>query len=173
MLYLAISKLLSYPSKELAQIYSDPSELISLAYSVDEEVGRELDAFFRELDGLDVESHYVDMFELAPRCPMYASHYLYRGNEGEIGTYLLRLLSTYRKYGLDMDTRREMPDFLPAIVEFLGTADMGQDELREFVATNVLSWIDQLEECLARHGSPYRRVVRALKTLVAKETAQR
>ncbi len=169
MLYLAISKLLSYPSGELGQIYRDPSEVLSLAYAFDEAVGRELEAFFAGLRGLDVEGHYVEMFELAPKCPLYASHYLYRGREGEIGPYLLRLLNHYRKHGLDMDTRREMPDFLPAMLEFLGTADMEVEELRGFLRENLLSWIDQLVGCLERQGSPYAHVVRALKALALRE----
>ncbi|MFN3803856.1 MAG: nitrate reductase molybdenum cofactor assembly chaperone [Pyrobaculum sp.] len=136
-----------------------------------EELGlEELKAFLEEAEGVDLESHRVEMFELTPRCPPYAGYYALGEDSRERGLYMYQILTYYKALGFTMDIRRELPDYLPAMLEFLGATTGGREELRrEFYRRFIAPWFKKFVECLEKHKSPYRHLARALWAIFKEE----
>ena len=166
LLYGLLSKLLLYPATESARAaLSRLDDIAELAESVDVEVGGLVRLFAEASKGVDLETHYVAVFELPPRCPPYAHYWLFRGREEEAGSFLVRLKAIYREAGFDIEA--ELPDYLPAVLEYLAHADGGirKRVVREYL----LSWVDALIRCLDEAESPYAYLARAVKRLAELE----
>jgi nitrate reductase molybdenum cofactor assembly chaperone len=66
--------------------------------------------------------HYVEVFDTRRRCCLYLTWW----SDGETrrrGGALAALKARYRTAGVELDTT-ELPDFLPAVLEFAATADL-------------------------------------------------
>jgi nitrate reductase molybdenum cofactor assembly chaperone NarJ/NarW len=66
--------------------------------------------------------HYVEVFDTRRRCCLYLTWW----SDGETrrrGAALAALKARYRTAGVELDTT-ELPDFLPAVLEFAATADL-------------------------------------------------
>jgi nitrate reductase molybdenum cofactor assembly chaperone NarJ/NarW len=66
--------------------------------------------------------HYVEVFDRSRRCCLYLTWW----SDGETrrrGSALAALKQRYRAAGLELDTG-ELPDFLPAVLEYAATADL-------------------------------------------------
>ena len=166
LLYGLLSKLFLYPASESARAaLSRVGDIAELAESVDPELGRSVRLFAEESRGIDLETHYISVFELPPRCPPYAHYWLFKGREEEAGAFLVRLKALYREAGFDIEA--ELPDYLPAVLEYLAHAD--GDARKRVVREYLLSWADKLVKCLEDAGSPYAHLARAVKRLAELE----
>lgn len=138
-----------------------------------------LGAFHREPESGSAR-HYLETLELAPVCPLYVGAHLFEEPETcrEAGSsdrnpYLVSLRNLYRHFGFEV-TERELPDFLPLMVDFLRlTADetKGRDASirRYFVEKLLAPGLDPLEDALEEAGSPYSLVIRALRAALRKD----
>lgn len=136
-------------------------------------VATPLEAFLEE-PAADSADHYVETLELAPSCPLYVGAHLFDEPETcrEAGTsdrnpYLVSLRNLYRHFGFEV-TDRELPDYLPLMVDFLRlTVDDtdGRDGSvrRYFVEKLLVPGLDPLEDALEGAESPYVLPVRALR----------
>ena len=163
LLYIIAARAMDNPLKLL----EEGDELAKFA----EETGaREVLEFLREASGMDIEGHRVEMFELAPRCPPYAGYYALGEDSKERGWYMHTILTYYRALGFDMDVRRELPDYLPAMLEFLG-ATYGVDDLgkaamrRDFYRRFIKPWFNRFKECVERHNSPFAHILKIVEKL--------
>jgi nitrate reductase delta subunit len=117
-------------------------------------------------DPLSLEQHYVETFDLDKRCGLYLSFYG-EGDRRARGTALLRLKRLYRSAGLPMEGS-ELPDFLPAMLEFAAAAPnrRGEIVLREHRAA-----LELLRESLQGRGTPYSHVLDAVCLTVGEPSA--
>jgi nitrate reductase delta subunit len=101
--------------------------------------------------------HYVETFDLDRRCGLYLTFYT-DGDRRQRGAALLRLKRLYRAAGLPL-ADGELPDFLPAMLEFAAAAPDGRGAivLREHRAA-----LELLRHSLHDRGSRYALVVEAV-----------
>lgn len=128
------------------------------------------------------DEEYVATLELTPLAPLYLGSYLYdepdscrgAGMSGRNG-YMLELANIYRHFGVEF-VSRELADFVPVIVEFLGISLEREDEdrvglRRYFVETLLLNGIESLLSALRKCDSPYVSLVEALRVALAQDVA--
>jgi nitrate reductase molybdenum cofactor assembly chaperone NarJ/NarW len=126
-LYKLCSVLLLYPDAELL---GARAELSSAAASLPSSPAAtslgEFCAWWEHEDPLALQQRYVETFDLDRRCGLYLTFYA-QGDTRDRGPALLRLKRLYRAAGLPL-AEGELPDFLPAMLEFAAAAPAGQGE---------------------------------------------
>jgi nitrate reductase molybdenum cofactor assembly chaperone NarJ/NarW len=151
----AASVLLQYPDREmveriplvraaLAELPSHPSR---------DRLLRFLD-HTHQLGAVALASHYVDTFDFRRRSCLYLTYYA-DGDTRRRGVALAKLKRRYHQAGLHM-APGELPDFLPAVLEF--TASTGDRE----VLSEHRPALELLRLVLTESGSPYALVIEAL-----------
>nr|WP_029287889.1 nitrate reductase molybdenum cofactor assembly chaperone [Cellulomonas sp. HZM] len=81
----------------------------------------------------ELEQRYVEVFDLSRRHALYLSYWT-DGDTRRRGEVLGRFKAAYRASGFLVDTRGELPDYLPMVLEFAATVDpdVGEQILREY-----------------------------------------
>lgn len=104
-----------------------------------------------------VQANYVQTFDLTPEHSLHLTHHIF-GEEKTRGPALIDLTEYLKGYGFTHD-EKELPDFLPLMLEF--TAELSVDEARVFLgdAGKVLG---VLAGNLDKAGSPYARLASVL-----------
>jgi nitrate reductase delta subunit len=115
--YRLLSLLLDYPCAELdaaiaGEVHADTLEPL-LRWSA-------------ETPLVERQRRYVETFDLDRRTSLHLTYYLY-GDTRKRGLALLRLKRMYAAAGLPLDAD-ELPDFLPALLEFAALAPAGYGE---------------------------------------------
>ena len=131
-LFQIASLLLRYPTAAL--LATDPEIAAAVAELPGQGSRTQLGQFLahrQALSLIDLEREYVETFDTRRRCTLNVSYYLY-GDTRRRGVSLLRLKRMYKAAGLVLDTD-ELPDHLPAMLEFAAFAPAGYGErvLRE------------------------------------------
>jgi nitrate reductase delta subunit len=105
--------------------------------------------------------HYVEIFDTRRRCCLYLTWWT-DGETRRRGSALAALKARYRAAGVELDTS-ELPDFLPAVLEFAAIADLaaGLQLLQEHRAG-----IELLRLALLEAGTPYAGPVEAVCALL-------
>ena len=165
------SVLLEYPDGELLD--ATPG-LRSAAAGVPGRAGDDLRSFLDRRAGLDpwaVREEYVATFDFHKRASLHLSYYR-DGDRRQRGATLLGIKRRYREAGLEL-TGGELPDYLPAILEFAALAP-GEDA--DAVLGRMRPGIELLRASLHDLDSPYARVLDAvvavLPALSAEELAE-
>jgi nitrate reductase delta subunit len=156
--YKLCSLFVQYPDRELIAARQELAEAVgelSRAPGVDA-LERFCDWWTNE-DPLALEQHYVRTFDLDRRCGLYLT-YFSDGDKRQRGAALVRLKRLYRAAGLPL-ADGELPDFLPAMLEFAAAAPSGQGTvvLREHRAA-----LELLRASLHDRGTPYALVLDAV-----------
>ncbi len=123
---------------------------------------------------------YVQTLELSPPCPLYLGAYLFEEPSTCRGiatsgrnTYMLELSAIYRHFGFEL-SGRELPDYLPALVEFLGISVRRRAEDRIGIRRRLLEryvrpGLGPLKEKLDQYTSPYALLIEALESTIAED----
>lgn len=152
------SLLLSYPDAELLEARA------ALAGHVAEvrapRARSALESFCEwwvDAEPLALAQHYVETFDMDKRCSLYVTFYG-EGDKRTRGAALLRLKRMYRAAGLPL-AGTELPDYLPAMLEFAATASDGRGQimLREHRAA-----LELLRLSLQDRKTPYADVLEAV-----------
>ncbi|MFE0106310.1 nitrate reductase molybdenum cofactor assembly chaperone [Streptomyces sp. NPDC059009] len=101
----------------------------------------------------ELAEDYVRVFDFKNRHSLYLSWWR-DGDTRRRGMSLVRFKQIYREHGLEF-TGEELPDFLPAVLEF--SAQAGPLLLEEH-----RSGLELLRLALTDHGTPYARVLEAV-----------
>ncbi|MCW5251892.1 MULTISPECIES: nitrate reductase molybdenum cofactor assembly chaperone [unclassified Streptomyces] len=101
-----------------------------------------------------LQAHYVEVFDFKNRHSLYLSWWT-DGDTRRRGMSLVRFKELYRAHGLEL-TGEELPDFLPAVLEF--TARTGSTE----PLVEHRDALDRLRSRLTAFGTPYARVLDAV-----------
>ena len=126
-LYQVASLLLRYPTAAL--LAADPEISAAVAGLPRETSRTQLGRFLTHRSAmplLDLEREYVETFDTRRRCTLNVSYYLF-GDTRRRGVSLLRLKRLYKAAGVVLDTD-EVPDHLPAMLEFAAFAPSGYGE---------------------------------------------
>ncbi|GEL20393.1 nitrate reductase molybdenum cofactor assembly chaperone [Pseudonocardia asaccharolytica] len=126
--------------------------------------GARLTAFLDAVAGIppgELAEHYVRTFDNRRRCCLYLTWWA-DGETRRRGGALAALKARYRAAGVELDST-ELPDFLPAVLEFAATADLadGLAVLQEHRAG-----IELLRLALIEVGTPYAAPVEAVCALL-------
>jgi nitrate reductase delta subunit len=152
-----LSLLLHFPSTELAGHEADVALLVGAM--PESELGRAFRAFlayWRRVGLLALQQEYVRTFDFQKRVSLHLAYYQY-GERRQLGLALVRLKQAYAAAGLPLH-EGELPDYLPALLEFAALAPEGYGEvlLGEYrVALELL-------RLGLRQDSPYRYLVEGL-----------
>jgi nitrate reductase delta subunit len=153
------SWLLRYPDERLLDGRAELAEAAARLRDrhVREPLARFAAAFAAAPDGRALQERWIETFETRRRTGLYLTYYSH-GDTRERGLALLRLRKLYRAAGLPMESS-ELPDFLPVMLEFAGSAPGGYGEalLREHRAA-----LELLRLALRERTSPYAGVVDAV-----------
>lgn len=174
--YQLISELLLSPDERDAdRVATLQTGLGAPLTSVSESIARFLGA--AESDSHD---EYLQTLELSPPCPLYLGSHIFDepttcngiGSSGR-NAYMLELIGLYQHFELDL-TGKELPDFLPVVVDFLWISLEGKARdriaLRRWcLEHHVQPALGPLSESLTKYGSPYQYVIEALRETVEED----
>ncbi|MBI5310148.1 MAG: hypothetical protein HZB14_03820 [Actinobacteria bacterium] len=139
-----------------------------------EAIGTETVVHLREFragyDSVAVED-YLALLELNPRCPLYLGSYQFdepttcaAAGVSDRNQYMIEIGNIFKHFGLEIGA--EMPDFLPAVVEFLAlTAGARGDDaaLRlRFIERMIWPGVRLFAQKLATEDTPYSHLAEAL-----------
>ncbi len=174
--YRLIAELLLHPDDR------DGATIASLALELEGAAGDSIGEFLADAAS-GSRDEYVQTLELSPPCPLYLGAYLFdeptscrgAGTSGR-NAYMLELSGLYRHFGFEL-TGGELPDYLPAVVDFLWISLEHQDRdtiglRRRFLQHYVLPGLDPLREALQKYHSPYALLVSALVKTVEQDLQQ-
>ncbi len=122
-----ISRLLAYPDESLK------AGLADLADAVEQEgllSGEARAGVLRLIDAMahtplfDLQESYVESFDRGRALSLHLFEHVH-GESRDRGQAMVDLLDLYRAHGLELDAR-ELPDYLPLMLEFLSTCDREQ-----------------------------------------------
>lgn len=119
-----IGLLLGYPRPELLE---GRQRLVEALHDLQPSPARRaLDGFvaeWAERPAQELVAHYVATFDLQKRTGLYLTYYLF-GDRRQRGMAFLRLKRLYEAAGWELSTR-ELPDYLPLMLEFVALAPDG------------------------------------------------
>ena len=126
---------------------------------------------------------YLEELEMSRKRPLYLGFYLFDEPEScsSAGTcgrngYMIELSGIYRHYGLELDGR-EMPDFLPLVLDFLALSADRREGDESALRTRLIERYVQpaviaMHERFSEHGGPWLLAVDALAALLRAELDQ-
>lgn len=170
--YRLISEWFLYPEEvspvTLSEEFVDAA--CKAADAVDPAIAGHLREFRAAYDDVDIED-YLNLLELSPRCPMYLGSYQFQepttcasAGVSDRNQYMLEIGNIFKHFGLEMHD--DLPDFLPAIIEFLAlTADAPEENaaLRErFIERMVWDGVRLFAKKLDAEDTPYAHLAEAL-----------
>ncbi len=156
--YKLLSVLLQYPDERLLGAREELAQAIeSLPRSSERTALERFWAWFGTQDEWSLRRAYVETFDLQKRSSLYLTFYK-EGDTRKRGQALLRLKRLYAAAGLELEPG-ELPDYLPAMLEFAehAPADAGRRVLAEHRRA-----LEVLRLHLEELDSPYRHLVDAV-----------
>lgn len=117
-----LARLLSYPDAELRGYLPDMRAALHADKTIPADRLTELDALIYTLENGDIlenEAEYVHMFDRGRATSLHLFEHVH-GDSRERGPAMIDLAQTYEKAGLFLGPD-EMPDYLPAVLEFVST----------------------------------------------------
>ncbi len=157
-IYSILARLLDYPDAELLRHLPRITEELERDQEVtaaEQEVLGDFIAWLRRHTLTELQSTYVQTFDMTPEHDLHLTHHLFGDDEGR-GPALIALSEHFRAAGLEM-TEGEIPDYLPLLLEFASLLEPLQARVFLGDAGKVLAVLaDNLEEA----GSPYSGLLR-------------
>ena len=159
----ALSALLSYPDEELRNAAPELRNVIDEEGLLPADSHRLLDPLLDEIatgDLYALQERYVDQFDRTRSLSLHLFEHVH-GESRDRGQAMIDLKSLYEENGLYLSAT-ELPDFLPAFLEFLSTRPLMQARALLSQTAHVLT---ALAERLQKRRSPYAGAFRALAAL--------
>ena len=117
-----LAALLAYPDRELHNFLPEMNRLLHEEGVLPVARRAELDALMQALalaDPLQAESDYVELFDRGRATSLHLFEHVH-GDSRDRGPAMIDLGQTYEKAGLLL-AEGELPDYLPAVLEFVST----------------------------------------------------
>jgi len=114
-----------------------------------------------------LEERYTRTFDLSAVCAPYAGIHIFGEESFARGELMARLREAFTRYGFDAGP--ELPDHIAVLLRFAPKLDPG--ELEELIECCLAGVVGKMADRLDPLDNPYRAPVRALRRLIADETA--
>ena len=162
-----LSILFDYPRDEFRELVEVKDDVYKVLATEDEEAARLIYEFLNSINPEDADEYYVSIFEMPAQCPLYAHHYTLKNKQEQVGQYLLEIKMFFKVTGYDVPIKKELPDFLPVMLEYLSAIIEKSPEIAyEFAKKYIDPWLDDLYKCLEDKAPGYALLVRALKRAI-------
>jgi nitrate reductase molybdenum cofactor assembly chaperone NarJ/NarW len=164
-----LATLLGYPDGQMREHLAEMRTLLADEGAVLPARRLELDALMdslRRADPVDTEAAYVELFDCGRSTSLHLFEHVH-GDSRDRGPAMIDLCRTYERAGLFLGPR-ELPDYLPVVLEFVSTQP--PREARAFLA-EITHILNALFGALRKRESAYASVMGALIEL-AGEKAQ-
>lgn len=155
--HMVASLLLDYPD---AAFHERMPQLAASVTALPAPIRAAFTAFFEAANAAGPEvlaQDYVVTFDLKRKCCLYLSYYA-AGDTRKRGTALVTFLDAYRAAGWEFDAD-ELPDFLPAVLEFSALSD---SPVAEQLLAAHRDGIEVLRAALLAQQSPWASVIEAV-----------
>ena len=159
--------LLSYPDAALREHLAEMRDALHGEAALTAQRLSELDALIdllAQADGLDSEAAYVDLFDRGRATSLHLFEHVH-GDSRDRGPAMIDLAQTYEKAGLFL-APGELPDYLPAVLEFVSTQPPA--EARAFLS-EMAHILNAIFAALRQRQSGYASVVGALLELAGEQ----
>jgi len=159
----ALSALLNYPDEELQNAAPVLRNVIDDEDMLPAESRRLLDDLIEEIASGDLyalQERYVDQFDRTRSLSLHLFEHVH-GESRDRGQAMIDLKSLYEQSGLYLSAA-ELPDFVPAFLEFLSTRPLTQARALLSQTAHILT---ALAERLQKRQSPYAAIFQALAAL--------
>ena len=144
--------------------YPEPEVIATSGAALAEEAPRQAEAiepllaFWDSSDLTAIQTHYVDVFDLSRKHSLYLSYWT-DGDTRRRGEVLAAFKQRYRRSGFLVDTRGELPDYLPMVLEYAAVVDPvdGTALLQQYRSS-----LELLRLALIERSTPYAGVLTAV-----------
>lgn len=160
LVFKAFSALLSYPTEEMRQALLEIADAISHSPLVGPRERQGLIDLIAEIgqgDLFTAEERYVDLFDRGRALSLHLFEHLH-GDSRDRGTAMVELKRLYAAAGFELSAR-ELPDFLPVVLEYLSCRDLA--EARDLLA-DCAHILASIARALVARRSRYAAVLQAL-----------
>ena len=160
LVFRALSALLTYPSAEIRQALPEIADVIRASPLVGPREQRDLLNLIDELghdEPLVAEERYVDLFDRGRALSLHLFEHLH-GESRDRGEAMVELKQLYERAGFEL-AARELPDYLPVILEYLSCRDLAEARAMLADCAHILTTIGR---SLIARRSPYAAVLQAL-----------
>jgi nitrate reductase delta subunit len=155
-----LAALLAYPDAQLRDDLAEMSALLGADGALSQSRRGEIEALARWLangEALDVEAEYVETFDRGRSTSLHLFEHVH-GDSRDRGPAMIDLARTYAAAGL-MLKEGELPDYLPAVLEFASTQP--PREAKAFLG-EIAHLVNVIFAALLARRSPYASVMGAL-----------
>lgn len=161
--YKILSLLLSYPNQELQRFLPEAEGELQEEALLSEDKIREIAEFCRgfvNTDLTDWQAEYVQLFDYSRSVSLHFFEHV-KGDSKDRGQAMVDLMEFYRENGMKL-TSGELPDYIPAFLEFLSTLSPSRSAELLGETVNVL---DRINMALSEKGNYYSHLFQALMSL--------
>ena len=155
-----LAALLAYPDAQLRGHLPEMRDVLTVEGAVSPSRRAEIDALMDTLqraEPLETEAAYVEMFDRGRGTSLHLFEHVH-GDSRDRGPAMIDLGETYAKAGLIL-TSTELPDYLPAVLEFVSTQP--PREARAFLS-EIVHILNAVFGALCKRGSAYASLLGAL-----------
>jgi nitrate reductase molybdenum cofactor assembly chaperone NarJ/NarW len=160
----ALSALLTYPTQELLDALSDLYAVIVDEGTVERPCRDDLKRlmqWMQEQDPLDLEAEYVAVFDRGRATSLHLFEHVH-GDSRDRGQAMVDLSKVYERCGFRL-AANELPDFVPAVLEFLSSRPHAEVDDMLGDCAHILRSIG---ETLRERGSGYSAIFAGLLSLI-------
>jgi len=161
----ALGALLTYPRRELLAALPEIQGVLASAPLLDAVRRQRLERLIAELsegDPLDLEQRYVSLFDTGRATCLWLFEHVH-GESRDRGQAMVDLKGIYERAGFQL-AANELPDYLPAVLEYLSYRDLA--EARDMLG-DCAHILRKIGASLASRGCPYAAVFDALLVIAA------
>jgi len=170
----------------MAELWCSPSEMNAKK----DEIKKDTKGVIKKLEKIDKESavllrkfleentisdeSYIDLFELDPQCALYLGSHKYdepkmcaNAAVSDRNKYMIELKAIYKHFRKIPD-ERELPDYLPLMIDFLSlTIELKDDSVRgKFIKEYLLPFLPLIHSKLKELKTPYVYLIDALDKII-------
>ncbi len=119
---------------------------------------------FSEYDLINWQEEYVQLFDYSRSVSLHIFEHI-KGDSRDRGQAMVNLMEFYKVRGMQLTTK-ELPDYIPAFLEFLST--LTPEKAAELLGETV-HVMDRINEALNESGNTYSSIFKAIISLSAKK----
>ncbi len=163
----ALAVLLTYPTPEVLGALPEIRVALASEARLPRRARPALATLCEALEGsdpLDAQERYVELFDRGRATSLHLFEHVH-GDSRDRGQAMVDLNAMYAEAGLDL-AGHELPDYLPALLEFLSLQPFAVAEAMLGDSAHILR---KVGEALAGHGSPYAAVFGALLAMIGEK----